>query len=354
VLNVSTPRVLPSLAVSAEARWDRAGGVRLQAVGSDSVLAVRDAAGAIDSVVLADGGAQVLSGPVQGALIAGAPQAVAVTLPITVAAPQVARVLVVGNATWESRFLIATLEEAGWPVDAAVTLAPRVTVSQGAARLPTRSRHEIVVLLPGALPSVIAALPAFVRDGGGLVVVGEAARSSGLAALRAGIPGGTVDGEAGAESSEQPRHGLDMVPMVGMAPDAVVLERRDANIAIAARRVGAGRVLQVGYENSWLWRMAGNDDAPDAHRRWWSALLSGLVSMRAPMAPNTADPSRDTTDAAPTAALVRDLGAPEIRASIAPAIRQDLRHTVDLRWLLSVTLLALVSSWVIRRWRGLA
>jgi hypothetical protein len=270
-------------------------------------------------------------------------------------APVEARVLVLGAATWESRFLIAALEESGWPVDAAVSLSPRVTITQGPARLPSRARHSIVVLLPGAPASAVALLPAFVRSGGGLVIVGEAARAAGLAPLRAGAPGSTLSGEAGAEASDEPRHGLDLVPMATLCDGSVPLESRDGRVAVAARRIGAGRVIQVGYDNSWLWRMGGNDDSPVAHRRWWTALLSGIVAQRAPISRVATTLPFDTLDAAPLAALARDLGLPVIRsASAVSAPSQSPVAVLDPRWLLTLALITLVASWALRRWRGLA
>jgi hypothetical protein len=353
-VRLSTDRALPSLAVSVEERWRSAGGVRIQVVGGDSLIAVRDDAGVLDSLRMDSGGAQVVSGPVQGQVFTRADRSTAAMASLRAGAPAEARVLVIGNATWESKFLIVALEEAGWPVDVAVTVSPRVTIGQGTARTPSRARHAIVVLLTGAPASAVSALPAFVRDGGGLVLVGEAARIPGLAGLRAGAPGRAMSGEPGAETSDQPRHGLDLVPVTALVPDAVVLEARDARTAIAARRVGAGRVLQVGYENSWLWRMAGDDDAPVAHRRWWSSLLAALVPMHAPTSHRALDATHDTLDAAPIAALVRDLGAPIIRAQIVSPERRDLHAVLSPQWLLATTLLSLVAAWIIRRWSGFA
>ncbi|MCC7053928.1 MAG: hypothetical protein IT355_11760 [Gemmatimonadaceae bacterium] len=346
-------QALPAVAVDVEAEWRAGGGTRI-AVASDGAWrgAIGDRAGLLDSVVMDTAGLRTRSGPVQGAVrldLAGANPAVTA---LVAGAPQVARVLVAGTATWESKFLVAALEEAGWPVDVAVTLSPRVTVGQGSAQRPSRARHAIVLLLPGAPSSVTAALGAFVREGGGVVIVGEAARLPGVAGLRAGAPGVMLDGEAGAEASEEPRHGLDLVPVTTLAQGAVPLEFRDGRVAVAARRLGAGRVVQVGYDNSWLWRMAGGDESPAAHRRWWSTLLSGLVPVTAPRAARPAFAGHDTLDAAPVAALARDLGLPAAgrarRADPAPPFAARL----DLRWLLALALVSFTGSWLIRRWRG--
>jgi hypothetical protein len=354
-VEIRADHALPAVAMSLESEWRASGGTRLT-VASDSAIAIvaRDAAGLLDSIPLDTSGLQLRTGPVQSVVRVETPVLRALSSPLVASEPVVARVLIAGAASWESKFVTAALEEAGWPMDVAVSLAPRVTVGQGAARVPSRARHAIVIVLPGAPSSVTTALPAFVRQGGGVVLVGDAARLESVAMLRAGAPGSMVAGEPGAEASERPRHGLDVVPITSLVRSAVPLEWRDGRVTLAARRIGAGRVVQVGYENSWIWRMAGGDDAPAAHRRWWSALLSGIVPVSAPRLSVTVDAEHDTLDAAPLAALVRDLGRPiTSRAAVrvqAPAFASAL----DLRWLLALALASFVGAWVIRRWRGYA
>jgi len=354
LVRLFAPRPLPALATAAEEEWRATGGTRIQLVSSDSALAsLGDAAGLIDSVHIAAAGLQPRSGPLQGALAVDAGAVRAFVAPLVAGAPATARVLVLGDATWESRFLVASLEEAGWPVDAGLTLAPRVTITQGVPPLPSRARHALVVILPGASPVAVSRLPGFVRDGGGLVIVGESSRIPALAPLRAGSPGESIAGELGAEASAAPRRGLDLVPIASQAAGSVVLERRDGVLAVAARRVGAGRVVQVGYANSWLWRMAGGDDAPIAHRRWWTSLLASAVPLSAPVSRIMTAAESDTLTAAPVAALASALGLPTVRDAGVTSSRRDVRASLDLRWLLCAGLVSLVASWVLRRWRGL-
>ncbi len=355
VLRLSADAPLTAVAATVDEEWRQSGGAHVQIVGRDSIsAALSDAAGRIDSAALTSRGVSSRTGPVRGVLRVGVHTATASVSPLGAASPEIARVLVLGDATWESRFVVTALEEAGWPVDVAVSLSPKVRITQGISTMPARSRHSIVVVLPGALSSAIAALPAFVRSGGGLVIVGTAARIGGLAGLRAGTPGSTVAGEVGAEASDDARHGLDLIPIAALAAGAVALESRDGKVAVAARRVGAGRVIQVGYDNSWLWRMAGNDDAPVAHRRWWTALLSGVVPMAAPVSRVVLDPSHDTLEAAPLAALASDLGLPAVRVQSAGVNSRSFVEYLDPRWLLALALLSLVASWTLRRFRGLA
>ncbi len=355
VIRLTTPRALTATAVAVEDEWRAIGGARMQAVGSNATAAVfSDGAGLLDTVRLAASGVRMSAGPLQGPLrVASATSRASVsswraTLPLT------ARALVVGEASWESRFLVAALEEAGWPVDVSVSLSPKVTIAQGSARIPTIARHAVTIVLPGAPTATLAALPAFVRAGGGVILVGDAARAPGLAAVRAGAPLPAVTGEAGAEGSAMPRDGLDLDPIGALAAGSVALESRDGRTAVAARRIGAGRVVQVGYENSWLWRMAGNDDAPAAHRRWWTALVSSVVAQRAPVRNLVLDAEHDTLDAAPLASLARDLGLPTIEATSTASISRSFIASVDPRWLLAIAMLSLVASWTLRRWRGLA
>ena len=354
IVQLASERILPPLAVSVQEEWRAGGGARVQTVGADSVVAaIADGAGVIDSTTLTAAGTRSRTGPVQGVLRVGTRGASAAVSPLVARAPQIARVLVLGDATWESRFLIAALEEAGWPVDAAVSLSPKVTVTSGSGRVPSRDRQSIVVLLPGAPSSAIAVLPEFVRNGGGLVIVGGAARSAGVALLRAGAPGASVDGEVGAEAGNDARHGLQLLPVMTLAEGGVPLELRDGRIAVAARRVGAGRVVQVGYQNSWLWRMAGNDDAPNAHRRWWTDILSGVVPQTAPVKRAILDAEHDTLDAAPIAALARDVGVPVITPTAVRTMSRTFSASLDSRWLLAIAVVSLLASWALRRWRGL-
>lgn len=262
------------------------------------------------------------------------------------------RVFVAGAAGWESRFVVAALEEAGWRVDAALAVAPTVVVRQGEPVL-ARERHVAAIVLPGAPASTVRGLPAFVRGGGGAVLVGEAVQAGATSTLRAGAPGAVLAGEAGMEASDDaPRHGLDLVPIASLARGAVALEARDGTTAIAARRIGAGRVVQVGYADSWRWRMAGAEGAPDAHRRWWSALVASVVSPPMPVRPRLS-PFDDTLDAAPVAALAATL--PPVR--IAPASMTPVRDAVsfpDASTLAVTALVAFMLAWVSRRLSGLA
>jgi hypothetical protein len=345
---------LRSIAVSVDERWRVPGGTRVQIAAADSQrVALRDAAGLIDSLTVPSDGVRRETGPAAGALSATGVDARAAVVAVRADSAGAERVLVLGDASWESRFLIAALEEAGWLVDASLSMAPHVTVTQGGTRGLSSARHAIAVVLPGASTAALTGLPAFVRGGGGVVIVGEAARAAGVRGLLAGSPGRAVDGELGAERSDAPRHALELVPIAALHEGSVPIESRDTQLAVAARRIGAGRVVQVGYTNSWLWRMAGDENAVEAHRRWWSTLLAGVMPQRA--APVAAlSPMDDTLDAAPVAAVARDVGLPGIAAMQAealPSVPWIAQRSP--RVLLALALIGLTGAWTLRRWRGL-
>jgi len=143
-----------------------------------------------------------------------------------------------------------------------------------------------------------------------------------------------------------PRAGLGAWTVRAPAPTAVALERRGDAVVAAARRVGPGRVVQLGYDETWRWRMEGADGAADEHRRWWSAVVASVAHAPAALAPA----APDTTDPAPRAALVEALGAPAPSASArAPAAPR--RERPDSLFL-AAACTALLAEWASRRLRG--
>jgi hypothetical protein len=133
--------------------------------------------------------------------------------------------------------------------------------------------------------------------------------------------------------------------VASLRPDAVALESRDANVMVAARRVDAGRVVQVGYDETWRWRMGGGDEAAAAHREWWSRLVAAVAY--APLVPRSSVAA--TVDEMPLASLVDALGpATPLDASLAPR-----RDTSRITWILFALVLAsLLAEWTSRRLRG--
>jgi hypothetical protein len=127
--------------------------------------------------------------------------------------------------------------------------------------------------------------------------------------------------------------------------EAAVLEQRDGAAAVAARRWYAGRVVQLGYDDTWRWRLAGGDHAPEEHRAWWSALVSAA-------APERLEPeSHAGADPAPLASLTLALG-PAL-----PGAAADRPSGSSVRFVMlafGVFLTALLAEWASRRARGAA
>ena len=251
------------------------------------------------------------------------------------------RVYVAGSADWESKFVIAALEESGWLVSARLAVGPGHDVMQGApiGALDT-TRYAAVVLLDSAAAERTRGVERFVRSGGGVVLAGDASRASSIAALSAWRPMMREVAPLGSSAEDSSWRGLSRVPFAPVAARSVVLERRAGNATLIARRHFAGRVVAVGYDQSWRWRMTGGDAAVAAHRAWWSRLVSSA----------TLRPEARAAGSAPLARIHDALGDPSLPA-ITPVW---LGWSVVARLLGFLALAALVAEWLLRRARGSA
>lgn len=330
----------PSLAIGTERAREPSGPVRvLVAAEPGSPLALSDSAGALDSLRPRAGGASLEASDVVGAVRArrGAMTASAAVPP----AAQLRAVLVLGRASWESRFVSAALGEAGWRVRARVPAAPGVIISDPALLPIDTARYDVIVVLDSTAADLAPEIARFVRSGGGLVVAGN---SSSLGALRPLVPARSAERRPGRillEADSVTRADLPVRPLVGLRDDAVPIERLSSGLTVAVRRAGNGRVLAVGYDESWRWRMLGGASGASAHRTWWSRTV-GLVA-----------PERDAgtvrgSDAAPTAALVEALGPATAASALAPEAARD---ALPLALLVAVAL-ALLAETASRRFRG--
>jgi hypothetical protein len=267
----------------------------------------------------------------------------------------VRRLLVIGNAGWESKFVVAALEEEGWKVDAFIRVAPGVDVTQGSAAVIDTARYSAVIALDGAAAPYAARIASFVQTGGGVVMEADAATLEGMSALRAGNVGNAVALNTNAERAESMSLAtLRLDPIVTLRADAIPLEKRGAAIAVAARRVLAGRVVQTGYQDSWRWRMTGGDAGLRDHRQWWSELVSS-VAYAPSVAVATTSPEgalqSNRADQAPLAGLVEALG------SANPAGNAPERGATGSTWLMllfAVLAFTLVGEIASRRMRGAA
>jgi hypothetical protein len=311
----------------------------LVAAPGDTIRVV-DALGEIDVVAAGPGGAVVMQSAIAGGVRAEAP----------VARPAGARrdslalrpVLVIGLASWESKFVVAALEEAGWEVRTRLSVAPGAVVQQGGDVAIDTSRLSAVVLLDSVTAPSGSTLRRFVESGGGLIAAGSAGTLPGLSSLLPGRGARRRPGLVGALDGPEPRSGLVGRVFTTVARHAIPLERRGEAPIVVAARVGAGRVIQMGYEDTWRWRMIGGDDAPDAHRVWWSVLVSSVahapaLAIDAPL-----------VDEAPLAAAVASLGPPSFGTPVGAG--------GPFPWdalLFALATVALLGEWLSRRLRGL-
>jgi len=260
------------------------------------------------------------------------------------------RVLVLGHAGWEAKFTIAALEEEGWGVDARLLIGPR-DVGQGDTRL-RRPRHSVVIVLD-TLAADASAIAAFVGSGGGVILAGEAAawRASALRPLVPAAATRRVPAETREMIGHEPTHALALVALERLTSDAVAIEHRDEFVSVAARRVRAGRVIQVGYEELWRWRMQGEESAVRDHRLWWSRMVgAAAASDRAPSEAVATDRGTLTApSSAPLAELVHALGP-----AVAAEAPSQPESTPLSAWLGVVILTLLLAEWASRRSRGAA
>jgi hypothetical protein len=154
----------------------------------------------------------------------------------------------------------------------------------------------------------------------------------------------TSAGALGALLGPSPRQGL-FARTFTTGAGAVALERRGDAPVVIGRRVGSGRVLATGYDETWRLRMTPPDEgAPEAHRAWWSAVVAGVALAR--LEPRDAGP----IDEAPFAAAVQALGPP-----VAIGERPDREPSWPSdAWLAAVAAVSLLGEWLSRRLRGVA
>jgi hypothetical protein len=231
-------------------------------------------------------------------------------------------------------------------VDAFIRVAPDVDVTQGSAAVIDTSRYSAVVALDGASSPYANRIIEFARSGGGVVLSPQAAKIDALAPLRAGAVG-IAGNEARAiqASGSVNLSTLALAPITSLRNDAIPLEKRGGSVAIAARRIGAGRALQFGFEDTWRWRMGGSEGAVREHRVWWTGLVSSVAY--APRVPRVVTVT--AVDEAPTASLVEAIG-PRVDETGDANLTKVSQHWIG--WLFVLLSLAIVAEVASRRLRG--
>lgn len=331
----------PALAIAADRAREPVAPVLLRLVAdSGADLVVGDSVGAIDSLN-AGHGATLEASDVAGTVSARRGSWTATTrVPVR---QERRNVLVLGRAGWESRFVLDALGEAGWHVRARLPVAPGVSVTDVALLPLDTVRYDAVIALDSSAADLSAAIAKFVAQGGGAIVAGSALGVGELRRLAPASAGARRPGRILLEGDTLTRADLPLRPLGSVRPDAVMLERQPAGIALAIRRSGRGRVAAVGYDESWRWRMQGGAGGAAAHRAWWSRVV-GLV---APAREPSGGPSPASADAAPRAALVDALGP----ASAATAAASSGSTRLPLAMLLVIVVLLLAET-ASRRFRG--
>jgi len=350
------------LAIAATAIADPFGGTLVRARANASVpLTIRDDASTLDSIASARNGVTV-----RGARLSGTAQAAVgssrarVTIPRP---PTLRRVLLLARPGWEAKFTTAALEERGWQVEGRLPVARRASVTlggtaaaSGAVTAPLdTARYAAAIVLDSGLVSA-GVLSRFLRQGGGVILSGDALLGTSFGALRPATIVGVRALVPGALLTDAPRRGLAAWELRA-AVRSVVLQAeshdRHDDSTVVAWRLGNGRVLASAYRDSWRWRMEGRDDGLDAHRAWWSALVGAVAFVPAvterEQRPGNVVEQRLPGDAAPYADLRSRLGAPVAP----PASMRSTPPAPSRRWLLYlVASLALLGEWALRRTRG--
>ena len=340
---------VPAIAIAAEPVAEPRRRSRISvAAPAGASLVMRDEAGVLDSVTSNGPGASSIAatagraGVDLGTHSADAHAADSVVLK---------SVLVIGAASWESRFTIAALEEQGWRVEARLRIAPAAVVRQGDTGAADTARHAAVVALDGTAASEAASITRFVRSGGGLVLAGNAARVEALARIAPGRAGTRWQPTVRLATQPASLATLGYIPIRSLASNAVALETGEGGVAIAAHRVGSGRVVQVGYDETWRWRMTGGEDGPAAHAAWWGGLVSAAAY--APVATSASNAYAPAFgDAAPLASLAAAMGP--ARPTAFTGATSPVRRSGAEAALFALAIAGFLAEWASRRLRGAA
>jgi hypothetical protein len=204
------------------------------------------------------------------------------------------------------------------------------------------AHFSAIVALDTVLGTVGPQIARFVREGGGLVLLADAANAPAVRAIAPARVGTKSAAAIRAFDGAEPVNAMPVYPLESVRSDAVPLSRRGTLLTSAARREGAGRVLQAGYDETWRWRMQGGSDAVAAHRAWWSRMVGsvaggGTFKVSDGMA---------SAEGAPLARLVDALG-PATTVEPPASVPRQLPA-----WLLPALLIFLLAEWGSRRMRG--
>ena len=334
---------LPAAAVSVQPVPSPRGGFTvLAAAPRANRVSIEDDLGLIEGETAANGGAKFLVPIATGNVVAksGGTEARA-AMPDSV---RVGRVLVIGSANWETKFVTAALEEDGWKVDTEMRVAPGVDVTQGGPAQLDTAKYSAVIALDASAVARAADIARYAASGGGVVLAGATGGLDAFASIRAGTVG-RIQSPSATESEPGSIKitSLPVAPVTALRADAIRLTTENGAVVSAARRHWSGRILQTGYTDTWRWRMSGANDAPAQHREWWTHAVASVAY---------APPIRHSamaTDNAPSAQLVATLGPPSQQPG--PTLA-SAAGSISLWLLFAILSLSLLGEWASRRLRG--
>jgi hypothetical protein len=309
------------------------------AADSGSAIVLADSAGVLDTLRVGARGASFETPAAVGAVRASHDRFAAMVAVPRAEPPRA--LLVLGRAGWESRFVAGAVQEAGWTVRSRQPAAPGVVIADAGLLPIDTARYAAVVALDSTAADLGPAIARFVAQGGGLVLAGGTPALAALAPLSAARVGARAPGRILLDGDAVTRADLPARPLA-VRGDAVRLEGTPSGAAVAVRRAGMGRVLTLGYDETWRWRMLGGASGLTDHRAWWSQVV-GIV---APM-PDVARVA--TGDAAPLASLVNELGPASTLDS--RGTPRDAPSALPLLLLASLVVLLLAET-ASRRFRG--
>ena len=323
------------------------GGARLSVASSRGVV-IADSLGVLDS--LGAGGGTLIAAAIRGSI--GARSGATVARVVVPEPAEFGRVLVIGRVGWESKFVLAALEEAGWETDARLRLADTIDVAPrsdgaaaggGVAAGLGADRYAAVVVLDGTAAASAGAIVRYVQRGGGVVLAGDGAALPDFRAIAPARVLRTDPPRVRSFAGVDPLLALPLSVLGQSRTDAVLLDRHDGRLSAAARREGAGRVLQAGFAETWRWRMEGDPGGAAAHRAYWSGLVGRASATR-----ELSSLGEGSADGAPLAATIAALGPSTSDARGTRPVVSPLPL-----WLGALILALLTAEWASRRTRGL-
>lgn len=85
-------------------------------------------------------------------------------------------IMVLGTVNWESKFVVRSLEERGWHVDARLSIGPGHAVIQGASMPLDTGHYAAILAMDSGARFEAAAIRRYAVMGGGVIIAGSAAR----------------------------------------------------------------------------------------------------------------------------------------------------------------------------------